>query len=236
MEWKILMGLAMLGIFNSTSYSKELVINRPASLAEDQELLLQNGDSIIFEPDNKKSEIRLFDSAAIVANFGTVMVEGLKNNNPAICVVPISEAKDHVVIGNKIYKDPMAPSAKISYTSEEIDKKPPRYLEMFRDRLCAYITECNGKFMSFSFPKLSTKGTVISLLKTANTSENKVLESIKKDAIKKISSNLSKNSNSKKTNKNSMEIISSRIDPVPVTLNSSAPDIKITRAKKKPKQ
>ncbi|MDR0351720.1 MAG: hypothetical protein LBH49_03710 [Puniceicoccales bacterium] len=232
MEWKLLIGLVVFGVFNGVSYARELVINRPASLAEDQELLLQNGDSIIFEPDNKKSEIRLFDSAAIITDPGTVMVEGLRNGNPAICVVPISESKGHQIIGTKIYKDPIATSAKISYTSETIDKKPPCYLEMFHDQLIKYITECNGKLTTFFFPRLSTKGAVISLSKHSVKSDNPVLESIKKEAIEKMSSDLSKNSSSKKVNKNSIEITSGRM--IPVALNSSAPDIKITRTKKKP--
>ncbi|MDR2735819.1 MAG: hypothetical protein LBB20_03225 [Puniceicoccales bacterium] len=237
MERKIFVLCTLFGVFGGISFARDLVINKPASLAEDQELILQNGDAIIFEPDNKKSEIRLFDSSAIKADSGTIMVEGLRNGNPAICVVPISEAKDHVVIGNEICKDSLSPSAKILYTSGTIEKKPPQYLEMFRDKLCNYIAECNGKLMTFTFPKLSTKGATIKLEKRNDKHNNTILDSIKEEALKKMSTELVKNTNKNpgKANPSTAGIISDNVTPIMLASNSS-PEVKITRSRRKPKQ
>jgi hypothetical protein len=192
MEWKILIVCALFGILSNMSSAretKELIINRPASLAENQELILQTGDYIIFEPNNKRSEIRIFDSAVIVTDDESIMVEGIKNGNPAICVVPASEAKKHMVIGTKIYREETADAGKISYTSDLISEKPPYYLEMFKENLCKYIAECDGKVLTPPFPKLIATGVVI-VRKSKNTANHnkQLFEELKKKAEDKIGS------------------------------------------------
>jgi hypothetical protein len=185
---RIWISCALFGVLVETSLAKVVTIDRPASLTGDQELNLNEGDAIIFEPSNASSKITLYGSSCIKVEPGCIMVEGIQGGYPAIIVVKITEARDNKIIGVKISNDPKSSTAtksrhaKVFYVCEKFEDKPENYLKMYWNEVCEYVVRCGGKVVEYPFYTLMIKGAAIDRGNDKDGSINPTLENIIKEA------------------------------------------------------